>query len=407
LLILVQVKMLVFLLILGLLTIQCNCDPVLRYKLGSCNSLEPVYVEENWQYPGGGDVTVDDTELKLLDDPKKSRGRNPPYSIEIGFDQYRRNREYTIRLETSSYFDSFMLHARAKDRPDGNATLVGWFVTIPTIAMDLHCLGKRKSSVADKGRPVKLGNMTFTWRAPPTDYGPIKFVASIVQGNEYTVVETRPVTFNAFPVSIRGCGREMSCFRQCSTSPTCPPDESTYMVVMTLSGNKKEVVISLGGIVEDEEEFVAVGFGDDKQHLHSMDIGVCYREGEDIKLGHYLVEDKMGPPYTHRSPLTQTGSDIDPRTNFIWCQFRRPIMPKTMWDLDLSQPLFHFYFYGEKNMSRIYLPEMDQIWNSKMRRNFSEITNDIMFTGRASTSIMASPLGAFLLTLAAVVVTRT
>ena len=87
-----------------------------------------------------------------------------------------------VRLETEEYFDSFMLHARAKDRPDGNATLVGWFVTIPTIAMDLHCLGKRKSSVADKGRPVKLGNMTFTWRAPPTDYGPIKFVASIVKG---------------------------------------------------------------------------------------------------------------------------------------------------------------------------------------------------------------------------------
>ena len=87
-----------------------------------------------------------------------------------------------VRLETSEYFDSFMLHARAKDRPDGNATLVGWFVSIPPITTDLHCLGKRKSSVADKGRPVKLGNMTFTWRAPPTDYGEIKFVASIARG---------------------------------------------------------------------------------------------------------------------------------------------------------------------------------------------------------------------------------
>ena len=43
-------------------------------------------------------VSQDDTELKLLDDPKKSRGRNRPYSIEIGFDQYRRNREYTSKL---------------------------------------------------------------------------------------------------------------------------------------------------------------------------------------------------------------------------------------------------------------------------------------------------------------------
>ena len=77
-----------------------------------------------------------------------------------------------------------MLHARGKEGPDGNATLVGWFVTIPTITKDLHCLGKRKSSVTDKGRPVKLSNMTFTWRAPPTDYGQIKFVASVVKGKK-------------------------------------------------------------------------------------------------------------------------------------------------------------------------------------------------------------------------------
>ena len=75
----------------------------------------------------------------------------------------------------------------------------------------------------------------------------------IVIGREFSVLETQEISFNAFPVSIRGCGRQMSCFRQCSTSPTCPPDESSYMVVMTLAKNKKEVVISLGGIVEDEE----------------------------------------------------------------------------------------------------------------------------------------------------------
>ena len=106
--------------------------------------------------------------------------------------------------------------------------------------------------MVDKSRPIRLGNLTFTWRAPPTDYGPIKFVASIVSGDEYTVVETEEVTFNTFPVSIRGCGREMSCFRACSTSPTCDPEESYFMVVMYLSGDKREVVISLGGVVEDE-----------------------------------------------------------------------------------------------------------------------------------------------------------
>ena len=29
--------------------------PYPRYNLGSCNSLAPTYVNENWQYPGGGD----------------------------------------------------------------------------------------------------------------------------------------------------------------------------------------------------------------------------------------------------------------------------------------------------------------------------------------------------------------
>ena len=31
---------------------------MIRYKLDSCNNLSPVYAEENWHYPGGGDAVV-------------------------------------------------------------------------------------------------------------------------------------------------------------------------------------------------------------------------------------------------------------------------------------------------------------------------------------------------------------
>ena len=31
----------------------------------------------------------------------------------------------------------------------------------------------------DKGRPVKLGNMTFLWEAPAGDEGPIQIKASV------------------------------------------------------------------------------------------------------------------------------------------------------------------------------------------------------------------------------------
>ena len=39
------------------------------------------------------------------------------------------------------------------------------------------------------------------------------------------------------------------------------------------------------------------------------------------------------------------------------------------------------------------MPEMDNIWNSKMRRNFTEITNDIRFSGGSDTSTESSLIG--------------
>ena len=32
-------------------------------------------------------------------------------------------------------------------------------------------------------------------------------------GNQYNVIRSEEVSFNNFPMSIRGCGRQMSCFR--------------------------------------------------------------------------------------------------------------------------------------------------------------------------------------------------
>ena len=158
----------------------------------------------------------------------------------------------SVRIEAAEYYDSFLLQTRGKDKLDGNATLIGWFVSIPNICKDLHCYDKSKSSVVDKGRPIKLGNLTFTWRSPATDYGAIKFVASIVVGQEYHVIESSQISFNNFPVSIKGCGREMSCFRSCSTSPTCDPEDSDTMAVMSLTGDRRNIVVSLGGVVQDE-----------------------------------------------------------------------------------------------------------------------------------------------------------
>jgi len=399
-------------------------DPVLRYRMSSCNTLEPTYVDENWQKPGGSDSEMDEEEVGLFDTPQKSRERNPPFSIEIDFTQYRRGRDYTVSILTENYFDAFIMQARGQERPDGNATLVGEWVKMPGITKHLKCIGTMRSTVTDKGRPVLLGNMSFTWRAPTIDFGPITFVLSVVKGNRYTEVSSPSISFNTFPVSIRGCGRQLSCFRRCTTQPTCPADQSDFMVVIDLTRDEQEVVISMGGRVEEvkslavtnghhdrkedmdmkddnnqetsdkmsanleikKEMYVAVGFGRDKRNLQGMDVSACYKEGDEVRLGHYHVEDAKFPPYPHRAELSLDRWDLDTMQDggtFLWCTFRRPVRPDpdSIWELDLSLQLFQFFFTGMKNQSRIYLPDKGDIFSTGMRRNFSKITNDISFIG--------------------------
>ena len=176
--------------------------------MSSCNTLEPTYVDENWQKPGGSDSEMDEwvsskhshtilchchqtfhlnmfskhrEEVGLFDTPQKSRERNPPFSIEIDFTQYRRGRDYTVSILTENYFDAFIMQvgdrcqtqicnqegvvttrsntcslfltfgifqpqARGQERPDGNATLVGEWVKMPGITKHLKCIGTMRST---------------------------------------------------------------------------------------------------------------------------------------------------------------------------------------------------------------------------------------------------------------------
>lgn len=104
------------------------------------------------------------------------------------------NREEAVTTRSNTCylltFGIFQPQARGQERPDGNATLVGEWVKMPGITKHLKCIGTMRSTwvlletweltncfvsqrVTDKGRPVLLGNMSFTWRAPTIDFGPI------------------------------------------------------------------------------------------------------------------------------------------------------------------------------------------------------------------------------------------
>ena len=111
-----------------------------------------------------GDQALFNTGRPMLD-----RQRDPPFSLEIEFSEYRRSREYTgdltadswipthlrlgfsVRLVAERTYQSFLLEARGPaPRPDGNATLVGEWVRVPAISKHIHCLGRRRSAVSDK-----------------------------------------------------------------------------------------------------------------------------------------------------------------------------------------------------------------------------------------------------------------
>ena len=60
------------------------------------------------------------------------------------------------------------------------------------------------------GRPIQFGNLTFVWRSPKDDKGPVKFSTSIVYKGQFMIIEAKingsriknggEVPYQAFPV---------------------------------------------------------------------------------------------------------------------------------------------------------------------------------------------------------------
>ena len=69
--------------------------------------------------------------------------------------------------------------------------------------------------------------------------------------DEYLIIESREISFNTFPVSIRGCGRTVSCFRQCGAGAehTCPVDTSNYVAVWSYDPATQLAAVSMGARV--------------------------------------------------------------------------------------------------------------------------------------------------------------
>ena len=79
------------------------------------------------------------------------------------------------------------------------------------------------------------------------------YYSHLTSDGEFLIIESRPIKFNTFPVSIRGCGREVTCFRQCDleAGPTCPADLANYFALITYRAETESLAISMGGRIMD------------------------------------------------------------------------------------------------------------------------------------------------------------
>jgi len=58
----------------------------------------------------------------------------------------------------------------------GGVGLVGRFRYLPSLFKYQQCGKLPYSTIVDKGRPVKLENVSFVWSSPEEDSGDIRFV---------------------------------------------------------------------------------------------------------------------------------------------------------------------------------------------------------------------------------------
>ena len=63
------------------------------------------------------------------------------------------------------------------------------------------------------------------------------------------------------------------------------------------------------------------------------------------------MENANTAPLVHRLRIPLQAEGVDRETNFAWCQFRRPIAPENVYDLDFRQPMYHFYLWDLEDMN--------------------------------------------------------
>ena len=161
-----------------------------------------------------------------------------------------------------------------------------------------------------------------------------------------------------------------------------------------------------------------MGIGDDERNLENMDIAVCHRKGKFSISNSFRYwfccyrfwnHVETLPDWEH--PQSTSCSSRTNTTDLLWCGLHERLhlvsVPATsQTNLNVgpgpqsaslsfllswrNEPVNVSFIKGIKSifnyLSPILPSSMDKIWMSPLRRNFTEIVNDIMFSGGGSSS---------------------
>ncbi|XP_037784319.1 uncharacterized protein LOC119580311 [Penaeus monodon] len=311
---------------------------------------------------------------------------NAEIKVMTSEDSYRRLKSLRVTLQSSTYFNGFMLQARKVAKgAGGKVEVVGRFLQMHHRAKFLSCPNGSapENTVIHEDAPLRLANLTFVWMAPEMDLGDIQFVASILLdgGMKYKIFRSEPLKLNIYPVSTKDCAVVKSCFRYCTgySGSSCQAHTARYTAAMEFTAAKTRVKFTLGGQLASDDGYLAIGFSRDGHQMTNADISVCYRSAEgDVGVEHYLLDNIDYMPDLHLAELQLESSDVD--GDYVWCTFSRQIKGKDNAVLDLSEPTYYFYFWGRRNGTAIYLPEARYLKRSDMRISLDdELFNEIVY----------------------------
>ncbi|XP_077514030.1 uncharacterized protein LOC144124939 [Amblyomma americanum] len=303
------------------------------FDMSACQTLCPV--------PGCPGNTSADSELKLSE-----RG----FPLTKNFEFPPKIRRYTpFRVNMSSpnvAVNALILVFRSTagdtDEPQG------YFDQWSDSLRALQCEGGPPNALTNKDLSGKQ-ELWFSWMPPDLPDIDVALKGTFVVNNEYWYHLEIASGFQVdeFPVSMEGCGQAKSCVTLSRTRTKCDKaSRCDLTVTYSLSPDNRTLEVTMGGVASMAGRYLAIAFTNDTDTLKGSSIFACIRTERLAEVRHFTLNDEKILPVQTNQVLENTLFEQDGER--VWCRFETPVRSP---GVDLTLPLYQYYFWGQANLT--------------------------------------------------------